>query len=260
MDTEQNQQYGCVRCDEIYQTLEDVIMEQISNHDHIDQSTVRSLIYLVDEKLPKEQQRANQPTTYQVSESFRKLMDDKKITIAGVSLSLRDGSQTVKYSIVTPTTKEITASTEQVTKSIEPITTTVYHRGIRTPFKLIQLPNGEGIQPVASTLIYIDHNQYGVEKLPKDENVKNDTYRLFMKDNNYDVVKFQNGVIGEDGPNGWTNEQLLAVIIDRVRRLNEKVPSVMNERAIGNMRIALSMLEFRTMDRQNRNVEGTDQV
>lgn len=56
--------------------------------------------------------------------------------------------------------------------------------------------------------------------------------------------------------NGTTNEELLAVLINRAKFLNEKFPCRENALAITKMQEALFWFNERTRDRQARNVEG----
>ena len=56
---------------------------------------------------------------------------------------------------------------------------------------------------------------------------------------------------------GTTNEEVLAMLIDRLKFLGEKVPSRENSLAITKCEEALMWLEKRTKDRQARGVEGT---
>lgn len=55
---------------------------------------------------------------------------------------------------------------------------------------------------------------------------------------------------------GTTNEELLAVLIDRLHFLSSKFPCRENSIAITNLEQALMWLEKRTADRIKRNVEG----
>jgi hypothetical protein len=59
---------------------------------------------------------------------------------------------------------------------------------------------------------------------------------------------------------GTTNEELLAVLINRMEFLNKKFPCRENSLAITNLEQALMWLEKRTKDRQKRNVEGKQLV
>lgn len=58
---------------------------------------------------------------------------------------------------------------------------------------------------------------------------------------------------------GTTNEELLEVLIDRTKFLQNKFPCKENACAITHMEEALMWLEKRTRDRIKRNVEGTNQ-
>lgn len=68
-------------------------------------------------------------------------------------------------------------------------------------------------------------------------------------------------VKGEKGHvhDGITNEDLLAVLIDRMEFLNEgKFHCIQNDEAIASLKSALTWLEARTADRIERDVEGTN--
>jgi hypothetical protein len=56
---------------------------------------------------------------------------------------------------------------------------------------------------------------------------------------------------------GTTNEEVLLVLIDRLRFLGEKLPSRENSIAVTKLEEALLWLEKRTRDRQARGVENT---
>lgn len=84
-------------------------------------------------------------------------------------------------------------------------------------------------------------------------------------------ILFQKGPIGEAGFNGFTNEALLAVLIDRMRGFQYsrnldgtfnfnsrgKFASRENARALTYMEESLMWLQKRTRDRMARGVEGT---
>jgi hypothetical protein len=55
---------------------------------------------------------------------------------------------------------------------------------------------------------------------------------------------------------GTTNEELIAILIDRIVFQNSKFPSKYNSHAIGHLDLALTALVDRTADRKKRNVEG----
>lgn len=56
---------------------------------------------------------------------------------------------------------------------------------------------------------------------------------------------------------GTTNEEVLAMLIDRMRGLGEKLPSRENSIAITKLEEALMWLNKRTANRMARGVEGT---
>lgn len=55
---------------------------------------------------------------------------------------------------------------------------------------------------------------------------------------------------------GTTNEEVLAVLIDRIKYLNQKFPSRQNSIVITKLEEALMWLENRTAERKLRGVEG----
>jgi hypothetical protein len=77
----------------------------------------------------------------------------------------------------------------------------------------------------------------------------------------------ENTVMGVPAPgtafltvnDGTTNEDVLEVLIDRMKSLNAKVPSRESSIVITKLEEALMWLEKRTRDRIKRNVEGTYQ-
>jgi hypothetical protein len=56
---------------------------------------------------------------------------------------------------------------------------------------------------------------------------------------------------------GTTNEEVLKMLIDRLRGLGQKIPCRENSIAITKCEEALMWLEKRTAERQSRGVEGT---
>lgn len=60
--------------------------------------------------------------------------------------------------------------------------------------------------------------------------------------------------------NGTTNEEVLAVLIDRLKFLYAKLPDENTAGVISRLEEALMLLETRTQDRLARGVEGTDQM
>jgi hypothetical protein len=75
------------------------------------------------------------------------------------------------------------------------------------------------------------------------------------------LIEFQNGPILEAGYNGFTNEALLAVLIDRMESF-QKGPYRCDENAGALMRLqeASMWLAKRTLNRTQRGVEGTHQA
>lgn len=59
---------------------------------------------------------------------------------------------------------------------------------------------------------------------------------------------------------GTTNEEMLAVLIDRANHLQNKMPCQENTDAIEHLRSALAAWESRTAKRKARGVEGTHQA
>ena len=93
------------------------------------------------------------------------------------------------------------------------------------------------------------------------------SYHLFMinpdpnAENNGMGLEFQDGAVKEIGKrNGWQNEEVLAVLIDRMKFLNGKFSCRENSIVITKLQEALMWLEKRTADRKNRGVEGQDKV
>lgn len=73
-------------------------------------------------------------------------------------------------------------------------------------------------------------------------------------------VEFQCGPVKEVGINGATNEALLSILIHRTKILDANFPSEDNKHAIKHMEYALEHFNNRTKDRQNRGVEGKNEV
>jgi hypothetical protein len=75
------------------------------------------------------------------------------------------------------------------------------------------------------------------------------------------LITFQEGPIGEAGPNGISNEALLAIVIDRLRSF-QAGPFACEENGHALFRAAESLmwLQKRTRDRLARGVEGTSKA
>lgn len=79
-----------------------------------------------------------------------------------------------------------------------------------------------------------------------------DERRVFVK------VKFQNGTVKENGVNGCHNEDLIAIVMDRLEGFQAgDYACKENQMALDKLTEALLWLRKRTMDRESRGVEGT---
>lgn len=75
------------------------------------------------------------------------------------------------------------------------------------------------------------------------------------------MVKFQKGPILENGVNGCMNEDLIAMVIDRLESFqNSPYKCRENALAITKLEEALHWLRHRTDARERRGVEGTHEV
>lgn len=74
-------------------------------------------------------------------------------------------------------------------------------------------------------------------------------------------IKFQEGSVKENGVNGCFNEDLIAIVIDRLQNFQRsEFACKENSDAIGNLELAMMHLRKRTQSRIDRGVEGTHQV
>lgn len=79
-----------------------------------------------------------------------------------------------------------------------------------------------------------------------------------MEDPVFFAVRFQNGEIKENGVNGCHNEDLIAIVLDRLECFQSgDFKCRENDIAITKLEEALLWLRKRTMDREARGVEGT---
>ena len=77
----------------------------------------------------------------------------------------------------------------------------------------------------------------------------------------YAKIKFQEGPIKEYGINGCHNEDLIAIVIDRLQNFQESSFACReNAIAITKLEEALLWLNKRTQDRRNKGIEGTSQI
>lgn len=77
-------------------------------------------------------------------------------------------------------------------------------------------------------------------------------------------LQFQDGPIQEHGVNGTTNEEVIELLVERIKSLNEMAGGMYsckeNAMAITHLETALAWLTLRTARRQQRGVEGTTLV
>ena len=94
----------------------------------------------------------------------------------------------------------------------------------------------------------------------------NHVYRLSLFEDGHSKdmdlnIHFQNGPIKEAGFNGFTNEALLAVLIDRMEGfVSGPFNSDDNKEVLHSLNRAMLYLQKRTKDRLSRGVEGTHQA
>ncbi len=75
------------------------------------------------------------------------------------------------------------------------------------------------------------------------------------------TIEFQNGPIKEFGVNGVMNEDLIAIVIDRMRGFQSgKYSCRDNAMALAKLEEALMWLRNRTNNREARGVEGTNVI
>lgn len=92
------------------------------------------------------------------------------------------------------------------------------------------------------------------------------TYELANLDGGFQTLQFiRKDNADENGKlitmiNGTTNEEVFAVLIDRIEFLNGKMYSEYNDEALKGLKSALSALEARTAHRVSNGIEGTDRV
>lgn len=105
---------------------------------------------------------------------------------------------------------------------------------------------------VGNYLLAVDaklHGSAGVDYVVYDNSQPNRPY--------LDKVSFQRGN-PNDEVNGLTNEVLLAILMDRIEVLDERVPHDSNKVALGKLKEAYDALWARTKDRVERGVVNTD--
>lgn len=74
------------------------------------------------------------------------------------------------------------------------------------------------------------------------------------------VIPFQDGPVKENGINGVANEDLIAIVIDRLEHFQKgEFANIYNDLAIDGLNISLKALRARTDERIKRGVEGTSE-
>jgi len=111
------------------------------------------------------------------------------------------------------------------------------HKYLLENFEKDELSAGQNLQ-------FIEKRAITAESHPK----------LFDGDHEGEVAPGQMYTVN----NGTTNEELLAVLINRMEYLNGKFPCDENAQAITNLKLALKSLESRTAGRTKRGVEGRE--
>lgn len=75
------------------------------------------------------------------------------------------------------------------------------------------------------------------------------------------TINFQEGPIKENGINGVNNEDLILMVLTRLQSFQDSIyASNDNAMAITKLEESLMWLRKRTLERENRNVEGTSLV
>jgi len=86
-------------------------------------------------------------------------------------------------------------------------------------------------------------------------------YNVVDSNKSFADIGFQNGPIKEFGVNGCHHEDLIAIVIDRLQHFQAgKWKCHENEMALVALNTSLKLLGLRTMDRENRGVEGTNKL
>lgn len=97
-----------------------------------------------------------------------------------------------------------------------------------------------------------DHHVYELANFEKNENESSFQILSFIKKEPKEPDSTELKTVH----NGTTNEEVLAMLIHRLNRLNNKFPCRENALAITHCEIALMFLEKRTKERVARGVEG----
>lgn len=98
---------------------------------------------------------------------------------------------------------------------------------------------------------------------PMLENGANHLYEVHFTDEARPVctIPFQKGPVKEAGRNGIHNEDLIAIVIDRLTGFQSgPFACDANKQALNYLRGAIRVLNERTAERRERGVEGTNQL
>lgn len=125
-----------------------------------------------------------------------------------------------------------------------------------------QMKELQSLVPSCTKVLVLDesgnggaHHEYIVVNIdtPKDK-VESDEVLDVV---HHAIINFQSGPIKENGVNGCQNEDLLKIVIDRLQCFQAGQYSCReNALALTHIQEALMWLERRTLERQNRGVEG----
>lgn len=115
----------------------------------------------------------------------------------------------------------------------------------------------DGIQ---ESVIFEDRNGLMVKASSENDSKPGWNFFLTRFEACWRGLKFQTGNPKVVGLNGYTNESMLAILIHRLKCLDEIVPTQQNKVAISHMEAALEALNLRIADRIDRGVEGTQAV
>ena len=100
----------------------------------------------------------------------------------------------------------------------------------------------------------VDEPEFNANHVYEVESASNDPVNLT-------TVHFQKGPIKENGVNGCCNEDLIAMVIDRLESFqNSKFKCRENALALTKLEEALHWLRHRTDARERRGVEGTHEI
>lgn len=87
----------------------------------------------------------------------------------------------------------------------------------------------------------------------------------FEDKENFSIIQFIHKAPSEDDPSifktlrdGTTNEEVLAVLINRIELLNEKLPCIENLLVLNHLRDSLELLKARTRQRVSAGTDGTN--